>query len=72
MKVKTKLKKLRDEEFKEDNKALNDQGEGKVTNSFCRGFLLVDWSIVDFRSMRHSTNKQRVSDISTVFISRVF
>ena len=25
----------KDDEFKEDNKALNDQGEGEGTNSFC-------------------------------------
>ena len=27
--------KFEDDEFKEDNKALNDQGEGKGTNYFC-------------------------------------
>ena len=37
-----------------------------------RGFLLVDCPIVDFRSNRQATNTQSVSDISTVYISRVY
>ena len=36
-----------------------------------RGFLLVDCPTVDFHSIRQATNKQSVSDIFTVYNSRV-